>query len=137
MDLLDLRRRIESRSVPEPNTGCWLWLGAYDPNGYGAIKVDGKKIGTHIAAYRAFKPDGETINLSRGGFWIDHICMTSACVCPDHLRAVTPRVSVLENSNSIVARHARAINAKCGHPFNAVDKKGFRYCRPCRLKKAS
>ena len=36
---MDLFERIESRISPEPNTGCWLWMGSITGNGYGNIRV--------------------------------------------------------------------------------------------------
>ena len=35
--LESLRNRLEARTLPEPNSGCWLWLGAVTNDGYGAI----------------------------------------------------------------------------------------------------
>jgi hypothetical protein len=37
----DLIERIERMSTPEPNTGCWLWLGALGTNGYGTLGING------------------------------------------------------------------------------------------------
>lgn len=33
--------RFEQNYIPEPNSGCWLWLGALNKQGYGGIK-DGR-----------------------------------------------------------------------------------------------
>lgn len=36
---------------------CWLWCGAVDPNGYGAFRYGGRKVGAHRVAYeRWFGP---------------------------------------------------------------------------------
>jgi hypothetical protein len=29
--------RFEERSIPEPNSGCHLWMGAVDKDGYGQL----------------------------------------------------------------------------------------------------
>lgn len=26
---------VERYAIPEPNTGCWLWVGSVDKDGYG------------------------------------------------------------------------------------------------------
>lgn len=78
-----LRRRFEDAYQPEPNTGCWLWLRASRPEGYGRFQV-GRETAAHRVSYV----------LHRGpipeGLEIDHLCRTTACVNPDHLEAVTP-----------------------------------------------
>ena len=33
-----LRERFESQYVPEPMSGCFIWLGALTGNGYGIIE---------------------------------------------------------------------------------------------------
>jgi hypothetical protein len=37
---------IEAKSIPEPNSGCWLWMGQINTRGYGKIyhrgPADGK-----------------------------------------------------------------------------------------------
>lgn len=48
------REHILAMSVPEPNTGCWLWLGAYSgkKQNYGAVSVGGKGVRAHRARVR-------------------------------------------------------------------------------------
>jgi len=29
--------RFEEKSIPEPNSGCHLWMGAVDKDGYGQL----------------------------------------------------------------------------------------------------
>ncbi len=76
---VDLRDRIEQRSVPEPNSGCWLWTGALAPLGYGEIGVDGRKTLAHRAAYVAF------VGPIQKGMLVLHKCDTRPCVNPQHL----------------------------------------------------
>jgi hypothetical protein len=33
-------------SIPEPNTGCWLWLGSLGTPGYGTLSTDHLSVGS-------------------------------------------------------------------------------------------
>ncbi len=75
--------RFGAQYMPEPNSGCWLWMGG--TSAYGGFTVEnGKTMGAHRMAYllsgREIPP----------GHQIDHKCRVRCCVNPDHLEAVTP-----------------------------------------------
>lgn len=67
------------RSCPEPNTGCWLWMGSFFADGYGSAWTGSKSMGAHRLAWQ----------LARGaipaGLCVCHKCDTPACVNPEHL----------------------------------------------------
>jgi hypothetical protein len=72
-------RSAEELYIPEPNTGCWLWLGATSRGGYGAAKRNQKQWAAHRLMW----------TLQRGpipeGLNVLHRCDTPLCVNPDHL----------------------------------------------------
>lgn len=69
--------------IPEPNSGCWLFLRGGTIDGYGSFQI---AKGRTIAAHRFIvKAEGRCID----GLVVDHRCETKLCVNPDHLDVVT------------------------------------------------
>ena len=83
--------RFLGKCIPEPNSGCWLWLGAMSTSGYGNLRVDGRWLKAHRYAYELFcgaippELDGEDVR----GPCVIHSCDMPLCVNPDHLRIGT------------------------------------------------
>lgn len=70
-------------SIPEPNSGCWIWLGTSNQWGYGRIQRLGKKTVVHRACYElAHGPVPQ-------GLELDHKCRVRLCVNLAHLEPVT------------------------------------------------
>lgn len=73
---------FHDRYITVPETGCWLWLGAWDVDGYGKMGGYGS-ISGHRISYEMFNgPIPE-------GFMVCHTCDTPPCVNPQHLFAGT------------------------------------------------
>lgn len=105
--------------------GCHLWMGYRHLKGYGGTHVGGKAVYAHRLAWQiANGPIPE-------GMVIDHICRVRCCVNPRHLRLVTNRQNVTENSLSVVAENTRKTRCpKCNGEYRRRGD-GTRRCLAC------
>jgi hypothetical protein len=82
-----LAERLEALSIPEPNSGCRLWLGGLNSRGYGHLRVNRKWRKAHQVAYE----------LERGpippGKMICHTCDVQICIEGNHLYAGTAKTN--------------------------------------------
>jgi len=123
-----IEHRFWEKVMPEPNSGCWIWLDSLIQRGYGQLRVNGKGLRAHRIAHELLKgpiPSKLTI---------DHLCRNHWCVNPDHLEAVTQKENILRGTNQI-AINAKQTHCSKGHEFSFlntyISKKGHRFCREC------
>jgi hypothetical protein len=108
----------------DPVTGCHVWIGYRNKEGYGRARFQGSKQMVHRIIWE-YK-NGPVPE----GLELDHICRNRSCCNPEHLRAVTAQVNILASDN-LCAQNARKTHCpKCGGEYS-VNKIGRRFCRPC------
>ena len=65
------------------------------------------------------------------GLVADHMCRNRACCNVDHIRAVTPAVNAVENSNGFAAINKAKTKCPRGHEYSLRGPDGSRLCREC------
>ena len=78
-----VKARMEAHTYFEPTTGCWIWTGTWDKDGYGKVHYQVRTIRVHQASFSLFR------GRLRRGKEIDHTCNIRACWNPDHLEDVS------------------------------------------------
>jgi hypothetical protein len=116
--------------VPEPNTGCWLWMRSVKNSGYGQYRIGSRVFLAHRLLYEAL------IGPIPNGLTIDHLCRTKSCVNPAHMDPVTMGVNALRG-DSPPSRNAHKTHCLRGHEFTPDNtakwrtKRNGRRCREC------
>jgi hypothetical protein len=77
---LSVEQRFAMQWMPEPNSGCWLWLGTISNVGYGKLYAFGQtKASAHRVSYQLH------VGAIPDGMMVLHHCDVRPCVNPDHL----------------------------------------------------
>lgn len=133
-----IKKRLEFYSTPEPNTGCWLWIGSnrgFKNHQYGVLNIKGKSYSAHRLSYQEYK--GEIPK----GYDVMHKCDTPACINPDHLSVGTRKQNMHDciNKNRNLWMLKRS-HCKNGHAFDEENTRiklrkdrnnPDRICRSC------
>lgn len=117
-----LAERLERWSMPEPNSGCWLWLGALT-DGYGVLHANGERMAHRVSYEHYVGPIPE-------GLVIDHKCRTRCCINPRHMEPVTPAENTRRGwpCTKTHCKHGHALT-----PDNLyTHTHGWRQCATCK-----
>lgn len=119
--------RFESFYIPEPNSGCWIWIGAITTGklDYGNFSLGGMNYRAHRVSYE------HEIGKIPQGLVLDHLCRNTLCVNPVHLEPVTQRVN---RERGGLGRFKFSCDG--GHPRSEentyTNNRGNQVCRICR-----
>lgn len=95
-----------AKCSPEPNTGCWLWMGQTQGR-YGCLRLKGSRKQVSAHRHMFFLKTGERPEV------VMHRCDQPFCVNPDHLQAGTHALNVAD-------RHAKGRDGRTqGRPGTA------------------
>lgn len=86
---IPLQERFDASYIPEPMSGCWLWLENVDNKNYGRITTKGKMSLAHRVSWML--QHGKLPEL-----FVLHHCDNSFCVNPDHLYEGTQKQNVAD-----------------------------------------
>lgn len=75
----NLAEVIMEGSMPEPNTGCWIWYRSVNRQGYGKLTCLGKSLFAHRTSFATF------VSTIPPHLQVCHHCDTPSCVNPSHL----------------------------------------------------
>ena len=98
--------RFERHFMPEPNSGCWLWTGGYNNDGYGHFN-DRAGSPQFLAHRYSWMHHRGPIPV---GLQVLHKCDLPACVNPDHLFLGTRD----DNMADMTAKGRASPGEKCG-----------------------
>jgi hypothetical protein len=129
----DNKINFEKHFIPEPNTGCWIWIGA-NQGDYGFFSYNAREeYLAHRGSYRIYKG-----NIPEGLFVL-HKCNVKMCVNPDHLYTGTREDNqrdILKSGDNFYRNKTHCIR---GHEYSGenlfISKKGGRACNTCRRLK--
>lgn len=94
------------RHIEISATGCWIWTGRLNRNGYGRAAIGGREPVAHRAIYEA------VIGPIPIGHVLDHLCRNRPCVNPWHMEPVTVAVNTHRGTAVLFAPRCEAVGAR-------------------------
>lgn len=112
-----LQQRFDNKYMPEPNSGCWIWLGAVwkcRGGARGNIIVNGRPRFAYRVSYELH------IGPVPDGLLVCHSCDTPICVNPDYLFVGTHADNMLDmvRKGRWRAGHCKSGPRKAASPYH-------------------
>jgi len=130
---MTLTEMLEANSIPEPNSGCWLWLrgvsDARNPRSYPVWRWQGRKRQvTHLVL------EAQGVEVPKG-MQACHRCDVTLCVHDGHLFVGTPTENMQDASRKGRLDYGKKEVCANGHPMSGdnlyINPSGRRRCRAC------
>jgi hypothetical protein len=110
-------------------SGCLVWRGTRNHDGYGIFKMDQKNLFAHRLAWEA------RYGSIRTDLEIDHLCRNRPCVNTDHMEVVTHGENIRRGHawHHWAARQLAKTHCPYGHPYSEANTRRYKNSRFCRI----
>lgn len=133
----DFKEKLEGLSIPVTESGCFLWIGTINKNGYGKLSYsrNGKRYvkWAHRVSYETY------VGKIPEGLDLDHKCRVRCCINPNHLEPVTRSENSKRGISGEVVRERRKNVHFCknGHLYSDENVRknkhsNARVCKECQ-----
>ena len=111
--------KLNKKTVIDPVTNCWNWVGHKDKDGYGKLTLNGKSIRAHRLSHLERKGPIENLDVL-------HTCDNPSCINPNHLYTGTIQDNMRDKRER---NRVKGIN----HPRNKIPESMIIFLRESPL----
>lgn len=101
-DTSSVEKLLRRSCVEDAVSGCWVWSGSHDVDGYGRVGIRGGSRKAHRLSYETF------IGPIPSGGCVCHRCDNPPCIRPDHLFVGTNRENIADRTRKGRDAHAES-----------------------------